>query len=98
MPEHAPARALTSLCTVQFTELQQKEQLAKLAMARTDLATAPSARKFKFVSNVNEQVSPGSCCSCPLEDSATLVSYSWRSVRRPEQATMLHVMQTCELV
>ena len=49
---------LTLLCTVQFTELQQKEQLAKLAMARTDLASAPSTRKFKFVSNVNEQVSP----------------------------------------
>ena len=57
MPELSPACALTLLCAVQFTELQQKEQLAKLAMARTDLATAPSTRKFKFVSNVNEQVS-----------------------------------------
>ena len=47
---------------VQFTELQQKEQLAKLAMARNDLAAAPSARKFKFISNVNSQVSVRSCC------------------------------------
>ena len=46
----------------QFTELQQKEQLAKLAMARNDLAAAPSARKFKFISNVNSQVSVRSCC------------------------------------
>ena len=54
---------LIPLCAAQFTELQQKEQLAKLAMARSDLAAAPSARKFKFVSGVNEQVSLGSC-SC----------------------------------
>lgn len=53
--------SLTLACSVQFTELQQKEQLAKLAMARTDLAAAPSTRKFKFVSNVNEQVSLRSC-------------------------------------
>ena len=43
------------LC-VQFTELQQKEQLAKLAMAREGLATAPATRRFKFVSALNEQV------------------------------------------
>ncbi len=41
----------------QFTELQQKEQLAKLASAREALAAAASGtRKFKFVSGVNEQV------------------------------------------
>ena len=61
------------LC-VQFTELQQKEQLAKLAMARESLATAPATRKFKFVSALNEQVgfpslkmlskSPKEFCSC----------------------------------
>ena len=40
----------------QFTELQQKEQLAKLASAREALAAAASGtRKFKFVSGVNDQ-------------------------------------------
>ena len=53
--------SLIPVCAAQFTELQQKEQLAKLAMARSDLAAAPSARRFKFVSQVNEQVSLGSC-------------------------------------
>ena len=44
----------------QFTELQQKEQLAKLASAREALAAAASGtRKFKFVSGVNEQVRAG---------------------------------------
>ena len=49
--------ALSVLWPVQFTDLQQKEQLAKLAMARNDLASAPSTKKFKFVSAVNNQVS-----------------------------------------
>ena len=48
---------LSTLWLVQFTDLQQKEQLAKLAMARNDLASAPSTKKFKFVSAVNDQVS-----------------------------------------
>ncbi|BDA49057.1 ADP,ATP carrier protein 1 [Coccomyxa sp. Obi] len=39
----------------QFTELQQKEQLAKLAMARQALASAPTTKKFKFISGVNDQ-------------------------------------------
>jgi hypothetical protein len=38
----------------QFTELEQKEQLAKLASAREALATA-GTKKFKFVSGVNDQ-------------------------------------------
>ena len=41
---------------MQFTELQQKEQLAKLAMARQALATAPATKKFRFISAVNDQV------------------------------------------
>ena len=48
----------------QFTDLQQKEQLAKLAMARSELAAAPSTRKFKFVSGVNSQVCPGQAALC----------------------------------
>jgi hypothetical protein len=43
-------------CAAQFTELQQKEQLAKLAMARNALATAPATKKFRFISAVNDQV------------------------------------------
>ncbi len=49
----------TELCCVmcaQFTELQQKEQMAKLAMARQALASAPTTKKFKFISGVNDQV------------------------------------------
>ena len=41
---------------MQFTDAQQKEQLAKLAMARQALSTAPAAKKFKFISAVNDQV------------------------------------------
>ena len=56
------AQCLTALtawaAAAQFTDLQQKEQLAKLAMARSELAAAPSTRKFKFVSGVNSQVRP----------------------------------------
>ena len=53
--------ALTRLSgAAQFTELQQKEQLAKLASAREALAAAASGtRKFKFVSGVNDQVRCG---------------------------------------
>ncbi len=40
----------------QFTEAQQKEQLAKLALARQALATAPATKRFKFISAVNSQV------------------------------------------
>ena len=58
---------------MQFTEAQQKEQLAKLAMARQALATAPATKRFKFISGVNSQVWPpclvGPCCEgqwrCP---------------------------------
>ncbi len=46
----------------QFTELQQKEQLAKLAMARQALASAPTTKKFKFISGVNDQVCVCQCC------------------------------------
>ena len=50
---------MACVAAVQFTDLQQKEQLAKLAMARSELAAAPATRKFKFVSGVNSQVCPG---------------------------------------
>ena len=57
--------ALTArVAAAQFTDLQQKEQLAKLAMARSELAAAPSTRKFKFVSGVNSQVGPGHAAPC----------------------------------
>lgn len=59
---------------LQFTELQQKEQMAKLAMARNDLASAPSARKFKFISAVNDQVKALSLCSCMLRSLRCLCS------------------------
>lgn len=48
---------------MQFTELQQKEQLAKLALARQQLAAAPTTKKFKFVSGVNDQVCTSLYCS-----------------------------------
>lgn len=53
---------LASVCELpvvsaaQFTDAQQKEQLAKLAMARQALSTAPAAKRFKFISAVNDQV------------------------------------------
>ena len=53
------------VAAAQFTDLQQKEQLAKLAMARSELAAAPATRKFKFVSGVNEQVCHA-LCACLL--------------------------------
>jgi len=76
---------LSTLWLVQFTDLQQKEQLAKLAMARNDLASAPSAKKFKFVSAVNDQVS----LMAPLllhrdlsaKDMQELLPFKWRTER-----------------
>ena len=40
---------------MQFSDLNKKEQLAKLAEART-AASLPGKNKYKFVSAVNEQV------------------------------------------
>ena len=81
----------------QFTELQQKEQLAKLAMARTDLATAPSARKFKFVSNVNEQVSLLRCCLNHPESHSKSCLLLLKE-RLMSRAGKLHVAQRCDLM
>ena len=59
---------MACVAAAQFTDLQQKEQLAKLAMARSELAAAPATRKFKFVSGVNEQVclARAALCACLL--------------------------------
>ena len=68
MPEGS--QAFDACCVrVQFSDLNKKEQLAKLAEART-AASLPGSNKYKFVSAVNEQVLPACtdhawCCTSP---------------------------------
>jgi hypothetical protein len=70
-------------CAAQFTELQQKEQLAKLALARQSLAAAPATRKFKFVSGVNDQV-------CTIPEVGTPASVQQQPRAKP--CTGLHAL------